>query len=258
MHFHVCGLNSLNSPSVKSVRHSFTSFKSEDMPVNQICKEYQVLSNCQDMKLLWPKQRRKESNDHDHQIFCHSWLAWLKTRCLWCPATLTSCTEKLGRIPVVHAGHLPSALSPSEWCRRHTDLQNVCFERCTVAPLWLTILVFRRLRWSFNTNTPLAERQVYFLINIFLSKTFVWINEIPKCYLNRSEVSGSISPGLSHRVAVAGTALTILLPEFSLLCTFSEETPHQSIWYPVSSKESPWCSWKAQHAQLEIDEQLHS
>ena len=129
---------------------------------------YRVLSNCQDMKLLWPKQGRKESNDPMitnflSQLACSR----LKTqRCLWCPATLTSCTEKLGRIPVVHAGHLPSALSPSEWCRRHTDLQDVCLERCTVAPLWLTILVFRRLRWSFNTDTSLAETG----LSIFWSK----------------------------------------------------------------------------------------
>lgn len=116
------------------------------------------VSNCQDMKLLSPKQEKKGAMTNDHQFSVTVGLQpWLKTRCLWCPATLTSCTEKLGRIPVVHAGHLPSALSPSEWCRRHRDLQNVCLKRCTVAPLWLTILVFRRLRWSFNTNTSLAE-----------------------------------------------------------------------------------------------------
>lgn len=167
MQFHVCGLNSLNSPSFKSVRHSFTSFKSEDMPVNQIWKES---SECCPTVKIWNycdlSREEKRAMTNDHQIFCHSWLAWLKTRCLWCPATLTSCTEKLGRIPVVRAGHLPSALSPSEWCRRHTDLQNVCLERCTVAQLWLTILVFRRLRWSFNTDTSSAETGLF----IFWSK----------------------------------------------------------------------------------------
>lgn len=78
MHFHVCGLNSLNSPSFKSVRHSFTSFKSEDMPVNQIWKES---TKCCPTVKIWNycdlSREEKRAMTNDHQIFCHSWLAAL-------------------------------------------------------------------------------------------------------------------------------------------------------------------------------------
>ena len=74
---------------------------------------------------LIPKHIKRLKNESVALIFFDpSWHS-LKPRCWWCPARLTSCRERPEPTPAGCAGHHPSALDPSEWCHRRTNLHRL-------------------------------------------------------------------------------------------------------------------------------------